>query len=270
MTPLLTTITPYWDRPEMLRGWVKAMRGASISGLWHIIHFVREHPPQWWADETAGLPIGTLIHLFDPPGLSIGHYHNFGANASISPWMMKIDIDTLPHVNFFRELLPVLVNAKEREWFNVGMVNVDKKASQHYLADDRLPVSVDTYQMLVQFAGPPVATNFVCRTKEYLELGGCDKGFRGYGWEDYQQIYMLERHWLGKCPLPGEINEHNVTNRCREDISRKKARELAASNSLLCLLHRWHPRLTNDPDYRSSMDENKKILLQFINKSRTT
>jgi len=113
----------------------------------------------------------------------------------------------------------------------------------------------------------PAASNFICRRGDYLKLGGCDARFKGYGWEDYQQIYMLERHQQGQDPLPGILTARTVTQRCRDEISRRKAKELYDKDRMLCLIHRWHPS-SLDPSYKASMDHNRAVLLDWILCSR--
>lgn len=272
---VLTTITPYWGRPEMLEVWFEAMKGATVQGLKHIIYFIGEPVPDWMAKELQYNPAFILISFPDlkPGDLSIGYFHNQGAKAACTEWMMKMDIDTLPNVRYFKELLVVLSLAKPAQWFNGGMVYVSQGVSNDLLAKGKMPLSEETYKLIMsdlrRYCGNhntgPAATNFICRTKIYLEQGGCHEGFRGYGWEDYQQIFMLEKQFLGSNPLPGCVNLDNVTRRCCREISRRRARELYHTNPWLCLLHRFH-HSSPDRSYKSPevMGRNKKILLDYI------
>ena len=276
---MLTTITPFWQRPEMLRCWFPAVAGATFGNLKHLIFFVGEPIPDWVQKEYGCDPRFHLIsQMGDVPGdLSIGHYHNLGARLACTEWIMKMDVDTLPNVHYFRELLPMLSRAGGREWFNGGMVYVDEAPTHTYLSAHQMPLSEKTYRHIManrsslcgRLSHGPAATNFICRTSEYLKLGGCDERFRGYGWEDYQQIYALESHYRGKDPLPGTLNEANVTQRCCREISRPKAHNLWMRNSWLCLLHRCHPASPNR-SYKSheGMLRNRKVLLDFILKAR--
>lgn len=275
---MLTTITPYWNRPEMLKAWMPAVRGANIPGVKHIVAFVGESVPSWIKREYQ-YETSFLFHEYpnDVPGrLSIGHYHNLGAQRACSEWIMKLDVDALPHVRFFKELVKLLTTAKPTQWFNCGMFMTSQATTSSLLAHDKMPLSEETYLEItsnrLKYCGPscpgPVATNFICRTRTYLNLGGCDEGFRGYGWEDYQQIYILERHQLGGLsPLPGKISYENITHRCCREISRLRARELFQQNNLLSLLHRYHePSL--DKEYKSHevMQRNRRVLFDYISK----
>lgn len=256
----------------MLLGWLRSIKGASTPEVRHIVYFVGEDPPDWWKGEAGDLQMETFART-EEPGKSIGHYHNLGAEHASTDWIMKMDIDTIPCVQFFKHLLPVLREAKAREWFNAGMLYLSRNAT------DRLtfPVREDDFKRIV--ATPrlytsssgwyPQATNFICRRGDYLKLGGCSSGFRHYGWEDYQQIYMLEHNQLLADPLPGPVDMTNVTQRCRDEIGKRKAAQLFNRDRFLCLFHRWHPPSTN-PDYKNpaQLDRNRAVLLEYVHSHR--
>jgi Glycosyltransferase like family 2 len=257
----LTTITCVWNRPDALQVWLKAIRAAAHPEVNHLIFFVGEKAPPGllaeglWVVEVSGVE------------QSIGHWHNCGASMATSDWIMKLDVDTLPNPRYFEELLPILDFAKPREWFNGGMLYLNRGSS---LALEKSGFDENVYRIITDNPQAhcssflrPAGTNFICRRKEYLELGGCDERFRGYGWEDYQQIYMLEKHQLGGSPLLGPVDLNNVTWRCRDEISRRKAWELFQRNKWLCLLHRWHSTIGGG-SYRAHMNENRKILLEHV------
>lgn len=260
-----------------MRVWIKMLRGCSIPEVRHLVYFVGETIPSWFGREADGLPV-IAISCEEPPGKSIAHYHNLGAKRSSTEWIMKMDVDCLAHVRFFRELANKLKDARPREWFNVGMLMINRPTSDAFLSESRMPLSEMSYTRItlnprascVSSYAQPEATNFVCRRIEYLQLGGADERFHQYGWEDYGQIYMLERHQQGKDPLPGVVNGGNVTQRCRDEISRPKAHVLYALNRWLCLLHRWHPTNAN-PLYKSPeiFTHNREVLLDYITKLKT-
>lgn len=264
---MLTTITPYWGRPEMLRGWLDSIKGASIPEVQHIIYFINEDPPDWWFTGTS--PILSRTRR-DTPGLSIGHYHNLGAIQAETEWIMKLDVDCVMNTRYFRELVPILQGAKEREWFNGGMIYLSRSATNRLT----FPVCEQTYSGIMAVPRAytsgnghfPQATNFICRKADYLRLGGCLETFNGYGWEDYQQLYMLERSQAGKDPLPGQVTIDNVTNRCRDEISRVKAKQLHDRNRWLVLFHRWHN--TGAYKNQAQMASNRAVLFDYVERQR--
>jgi hypothetical protein len=263
---ILTTITPVWNRPAALPVWVNAVHAARTALThWtvnHLLFFVGEPAP-------SGLKGHSSLWIVEAPGptdVTIGHWHNVGARMATSEWIMKLDIDTLPNPRYFQELLPVLASAGPREWFNGGMLYLNRKCSALLESKE---LSERSYKEIIDNPGlyssnsylRPAGTNFICRRLDYLGLGGCDERFRGYGWEDYQQIYALERHQLGRDPLPGPIHSANVTWRCRDEISRRKAGELFQRNLWLCLLHKFHPRAARTVE---GMKSNRELLLERI------
>jgi len=265
---MLTTITPYWGRPDMLRLWLANLKKATTPEVFHLVYFIGEPPPEWWDEEAAGMSIRAVLR-YEPSGSSIGYYHNLGALVAATEWMMKLDVDAFPNEHYFKELLPVLLTAGPNEWFNGGMFYMSKFYSLCMLSH---PLIGETYRQIMAnrrtySAIPfltPAASNFICRRREYLFLGGSAPGFKGYGWEDYQQLYMLEKHALGgKDPLPGPVTLENVTRRCRDEISRPKAKALWERNPWLCLLHHWHPAAKG-----SDMSHNRRILYEYIKASK--
>ncbi len=274
---MLTTLTPYWGRPEALKVLLKAIYNARHPHVNHLVLFVGEPLPRFDPPPRMRFVACERPRRGDIP--SIGHYHNIGAHLADTEWIMKLDVDALPNQAYFRELLSVLCYAKPREWFNGGMLYVNRAASERFLNVNEDLVSSSLYQAVRRhfhlFSAAsyklPAATNFICRREDYLSLGGCDPAFRGYGWEDYQQIYMLEKYQRGEDPLPGKIETSNVALRCRNEISRKKATELFAKHSSLALLHAWHP-VNQSPTYKTSaiMDRNRQTLLRYILNARST
>lgn len=272
---LLTTITPFWGRADSLVVWLQAIQRASIPNVCHIIYFVGETIPVWFSKGILNLPVRAIV-CSEPPGNSIGHYHNKGAKAANTEWIMKMDVDAIPHERYFSELVNVLRSAKPREWFNCGMMFMSREFSIRELTEaTALSTSVYTRVMLNPRGHvygsyiQPEASNFCCRRVEYLQLGGACSDFKQWGWEDYQQMYMLEKHWRQRDPLPGPIDISNVTQRCRDEIGRPKASELFARNRWLCLLHRWHPP-SGSPSYKTvdQSQKNRQVVLDYILKAR--
>lgn len=265
---LLTTITPYWGRPEMLKKWVRALEGARVPGeTSHILFCVGGDVLPELVQKSS------FIHAYrcEGPPAGIGHYHNMGVELVHTPWVMKLDVDTIPHIGFFRALLRTLHQAPLKAWFNVGMIYLSPQDSAAELSLGRLPMEesrhAEIIKDLVRYSSAaykaPQATNWVCRKADYQRMGGCDECFRGYGWEDYQQIYGLESQERGEDALPGVTTLENITHRCRDEIARPKALQLFTQDSRLCLLHHWHP-VSADHGYRAHMNANRDLLFHWV------
>jgi len=261
----ITTITSCWGRPDALETWLEAMRHASFSEVEHILFIIGEKAPAI----PNPPPRLQVIEYPKPTRFSIGHAHNMGARLARTEWIMKLDVDTIPNANLFRNLMPVIDEAERREWFNIGMLYFKKQFNEYLLRADKMPIGRTQHDMIARNMpfystgsySYPAASNFLCRTQEYLDLGGCDDRFDGYGWEDYQQMYMLERWQRHADPLPGPLHEHNVTQRCRNEISRPKAMEMFRRDPSLFLYHRWHPTVAKPGPMIAA---NRRVLLENI------
>lgn len=247
----------------MLRLWLKNLRGVSDIQVQHLIYFIDELPPPWFKDEAPPNVEAFSSVAWKKNEHSIGYYHNQGARDATTEWIMKLDVDCFPNCYYFETLLDHLRYTVPTVWYNGGMIYLNRIYSKLL----KIPLDAPAYAWIMEnrktySAIPyinPAATNFICRRQEYLDLGGCDERFRGYGWEDYQQIYMLEKNQRRTDPLPGEITFKNVTSRCRDEISRPKAKELWMRSSWLCLLHHWHP-----VNQGTQMNHNRQVLLNYI------
>lgn len=271
MEPILTTITPFWDRPETLGRWLRSIQLCPDVGVHHILisPFVF---PAWAIQRIQSWGRVEVLVTDDPAPLSIGHYHNLGAKMAESEWIMKMDVDCLAHTQFFNGLVEVLQTAKSREWFNVGMHWMEKAGSANELREDCLPITLNGFRNKVDRfarAGGAGGSNFVCRRDDYLRLGGSVYGFRGWGWEDYQQVYMLEKYFLGRDPLPGDVTINNVTVRCRNEITKRRISDLLDRNEDLALMHVWHPD-SKDTAYKSEegVATNRQVLLDYVLKQK--
>ena len=272
MNRILTTITPCWGRKDILTRWLQCLEFARDPRVSHLVIFVGEPVPDWVGDRYKSDPCFRFVSFpQDVPGqLSIGHYHNWASKECDTEWIMKLDVDALPNEFYFTALVPLLVQAEVREWFNGGMLYLTPSLTSS-LFQTRSSVTPEFYGAVLEdlknsteTPHSPAASNFICRRQDYLNLGGCDPRFRGYGWEDYQQLYMLERHRLGKCPFERNIHLRNITQRCRDELSRRKAQQLWQHSKWLCLLHHWHPKL-HSGNYRSSanIENNRRVLFDY-------
>lgn len=271
----LTTITPYWNRPEMLRAWIRNVRLNAHLEVRHLLiapdQKIKKDPDLQEA-VNAGIEVLTPSSEFGPHSntwrRSIGHWHNLGAKHCGTPWMMKLDVDCFHHRFFWTHLLDVVNEAAPRQWFNVGMFMTDRARPFPVPLGygDYLAVS----SMLFASGKRPVSSQFVCRVQDYKDAGMCSEEFRGYGWEDYYQLYALQRQFLDRDPLPGSIENGCVTSRCRDEISRPMAAQLYHKSKSLALFHHWHEGTAHDSSYKSAeiINHNRRILYDIITASR--
>lgn len=256
----------------MLETWLAAIEGARHPLVKHCIAFVGEDPPEDMTTRLTAANIRATVHRDAPGRRSIAHYHNLMIRSAETEWVMKLDVDCMTHQGFFKALCGVLARAEEGDWFNCGMLYVNQDVSQKVLVPERMPLTESACMGLVTagkrvssfLSGKLGGSNFICRKDDYLRSGGGDGRFRGWGWEDYQQMYMLELGRLGRCPLPGRVDITNVSNRCRDEICLPKIAELRIIDPSAVLLHKWHAA-AKGTDYRSYSAANKEVLLSYIN-----
>lgn len=271
MNPIITTITPYRDRPDHLNAWMKCVNRASNAYMRHLL-IVPGGMKKTDAAIFRNNDIG-FIELHEPKDLpsgimTIGHWHNWAAKELVTtPWIMKMDVDCLAHTEFFNALVEHVLVAGQREYFNIGFFNMSRTAST--IVGSGLPYAKyrsmldDLKRITGKADAQPAGSHFVCRTADYLDCGGCLPEFVGYGWEDYQQLYMLERMRIGDDPLHGIVDIHNVTQRCRDEISRPRCRSLFKLDTRLALMHKWHGS-SNDPKYKTCIENNRRVLLKYV------
>jgi len=271
MTPTLTTITPYWGRSEALKRWLSAISDATVEGVHHYLFDIGGEV-EWVSKEFEEYNITSFSLPDTQDNRSIGRIHNMGISIARSEWVMKLDIDALPNDRYFENLMPILEGAGEREWFNGGMLYLNDEWCRNewpkdgYIDDEFYTRTMNNRLKSTWKSSDPDASNFIARRNEYMDLGGTENRFQGYGWEDCQVTYMLEAHQQGKCPLGGRgVDFHNCTSRCRDEIYRPKAKQLFERDHFLCLLHYYHD---NSPDriYRNQpqMNNNRAILHNYI------
>lgn len=256
----------------MLRVFLHHLKNAAHPLVQHLVFILETNEAEQATLER--LVAGTNISLvFGKERLpSIGRYHNLGFSLVQTEWAMKLDVDAMPHAQFFQLLVQVLENASEREWFNVGMFYLSANRSILLLGTATRPNKLTAIEVAAVAQNPslygnskyqgPGGSNFVCRRKLYLSLGGCSDRFIGWGWEDYQQMAMLDYAWRGHCILPRPILLSNCANLVRDVISRPAAKRLIDLDAGLCLLHHWHPRELGA--YVAHVEENRKALFDYL------
>lgn len=274
----ITTVTPYFNRPEMLKLWKRSVSNSD-PGIWEHRLYVLGEESRQQVEKHAPWPEHVVIsfHPHNPEEgpFTIGHWHNRGAREADSTWFMKLDADVFAFPSFWLAMEEELgrMEAKNNPalWCNVGFFYLTRMATdmaRRSALNDRTEDYFRCNLNSVRWTHKPhlpAASQFICRRETYLELGGCHPDFKGYGWEDYQQLYMLERNFQGK-PLykPGELQLDTITGTLREDLSRSRARALYKKDPRLSLFHQRHPRAPASSAYRSFTAHNRKVLLDYV------
>jgi len=129
----------------MLTIWLKAVCANPHPEVNHLLFVVGKKPE--FLREYGCSALLDIEMVSDAPR-SIGHYHNLGAKVSSSEWIMKLDIDCVPHTNYFTELVEVLREAGPREWFNGGMYYLERFGAVSHLTPGKMPVSPEDYYRL--------------------------------------------------------------------------------------------------------------------------
>lgn len=285
----LTTVTPYYERPQSLKALLSWLKRTHEHEQLPVRYFIvcpysmeqeKEHILLHFAEELQAQD-KRFVFLFPRVGerylFSIGEWHNYGIARADSKWVMKLDCDVVGSSSFFVSLCNMLKhNGDEarRKWFNVGFFNLLRSVTATYDAHAGNEAAQENILNMVNgqpegcTLAPhyPVASQFVCTKEAYMSFGGCSRKFRGYGWEDYQQLYDLAR-WSngGKRVFPFEKIAYNtVAVLCRDKISRTMSRELWEQDRRLCLFHRWHDTHNNPKDYKSHLPDNLQVLLDHV------
>ena len=258
----------------MLKTWARNLARNTHPQICHYV--IAQGEPSGSLDWlTRDNPQIRVIYTPDKPTFDLGTLHNVGAAMCLTPWMMKLDVDVMVHPFFFDAVLERIriCESTGRIWFNVGFICLTRKASQHIQAK----AAVEWLDVIEAVTNRSVqqnphrwieATQFVCKTGAYLSEGGCLDTFHGYAWEDYMQLYMLAYMQGQADPLAGlPITKENVTQQCREVLSKKEAQATYRLDNRLVLLHLWHSCMTKT---KEGIDRNRDILYDYITKKRNS
>lgn len=274
--PKLITITPFKERWDMLPLWIQSIKNSPFHHL-----LVTPHPLAMFNPVCPRLinspQLSSRLTVVraevgeGPDDFSIGLYHNEGARVAKEmgfEWMMKWDVDAIPFPSFWEALQHRLKTLQT--WTNLGFVYMTKFTSEKFALeywDERIRAQLEKWlksnlPSTTSDDHLPAASQFVCRVEDYLELGGCLPAFKGYGWEDYQQIYMLARHYHRQPLFPLKtITPENVTQLMKEYTREIARKEWEDSGKELILFHRWHRGMVKDP---IQVQQNRMTLYHYV------
>jgi hypothetical protein len=115
--------------------------------------------PQGTGDWVAThFPKVQVVRVSDKPHFHVSHARNLGANAANSTWICFLDADTLLHVGFLQEIMPLLTAKK--------------------------------YLQPAPFI-PELCGLLICRLEDFQLAGGYDEVFQGWGCENNDLVLRL-------------------------------------------------------------------------------
>lgn len=273
---VLTTVTVYWSRPLMLKLWMAALHHSKEKEkVRHLVLFVNEPVPEWFLAEKPSHVEGIAVSAPPNKPFSIGTFHDQAARELVpTPWMMKMDVDTLANPFYFADLVALLEDTSvERKWYCGGMFYTGRRTAQSLQGNSFNPLPMSSYQFIMNHRKEhcngtgwslPGGTQFICRRQDYLNMGGCGNGFQGWGWEDYWQVWQLQRQFLRRAPFD-DLRVKTVTQMCRDRIARPLLLDLWKQHPNLCLIHVWHP-VQDGSLYRNAeqTEKNRQHLYNLI------
>lgn len=210
---------------------------------------------------------GLNYHYLDYHNVfNIGLAHNYGATLSVGEYILKQDVDCIPYVGFYVELLNHIdtLRSNKKLWSNLGVFYCNERFSKECLSDI---VTKEIYNQAKHNPDCKEEIKFACgncflvNRNHFIEIGGCSKSFEGWGWEDYQVCYFLEKSLNPQLTLSSCTLE-TIVSVCREEIARPKNK--STNEKDLVFLHKWHDNKENDPTYNNYIEKNRNTLLKSI------
>lgn len=249
---------------DNLRALIRCLRNVDLTEIEFNLICLEER-----SDEVLELCSSSPLraHFVDyQETFSIGRALNYGASISDSMFILKQDVDCLPYDGIYERILQHCrdLQQKPMAWSNLGVFNCTEEFSAEYLSG---PISFETFELVRDTDSTKTeikraaGNQILVRRETYERVGGTARDFRGWGWEDYQLIYYLERLEEPSFRL-SEYRLATITQRCRDEISRPK--NIRTNELDLAFLHKWHDPLADPDDYRAYVDENRKHLLSHI------
>lgn len=212
--------------------------------------------------------VGGLIYHYLPytDVFSIGVAHNYGATISKSEYILKQDVDCLPFAGLYNKILShiLTLRSNQKSWSNIGFFYCNKEFSITHLngiISNDLYEQVKNNDNLKETLKYACGNNFLVNREHFLKIGGCSQLFKGWGWEDYQVLYFLEKYYNPNFSL-SEYKIDSITQKCRDEIARPKNQITNQKN--IIFLHKWHDPMNNESQYMSFVETNKLHLLYLV------
>lgn len=262
----ISVVIPYRNRQDNLEVLLSNLKNVSTTYVdFHLISLGDANTLLSKKCEDAGVN----FHYQDYQGLfSIGKAINTGAKLVKGEYILKQDVDCLPYPGLYEKLVEHTISIDDNKfaWANIGVYYCNSYFSQKYLHG---PVTYETYlnakynDSYKEKLKIACGNCFLVNREHYLEIGGISDRFHGWGWEDYQLLYYLEKAFNPAFKL-SSYNERSVVKNCREELARPKN---AFTNELdLIFLHRWHDKAKDEKNYRKYTQSNRELLLELVSK----
>lgn len=264
----LAILIPYRHRLTNLRILLSNIRQVRARNLeFHLISLGDSSDEVRLLCESANVNYHFVAH---DRVFQIGVALNYGAKCTTADYILKQDVDCLPPPGFYDRVLMYIDELAHdpKAWANVGVFYCNRWFSNKFLNE---LVSEKTYLLAKHKSRFKERLKNACgncylvQRLHYLALGGCSERFIGWGWEDYQVAYFLE-----KALHPHfELSSHElptITAVCRDEIARPKNALTNARD--IVFLHRWHDPGENPPEYGAYIDHNRRILWELIHEFR--
>lgn len=197
MIALNSVIVTHRGRPLHLAAFVKAFKDAAAQAeQYHHLHILDLGDYRVRIDEAANV---TQHHLPSRDPLNKSKALNAGVRLSTSEWLTFADVDCLMPATFLRDLEESLTQRQEvRKWiYNVHYC--DKHSSRLVALEGRDEVlgkpEKHPYTWDIVYDSLPVGNSHCSiRRSDYLNLGGYDEGFEGFGFEDQEFAHRCYKH----------------------------------------------------------------------------
>ena len=258
----VSVLIPYRNRLDTFRVLadnVSVVDKANVE--FHVISMGDSDPLVSVLCKRSGLHYHYLPHV---EMFQIGLAHNFGATIATGQYILKQDVDCLPYDGFYDQVLTFIADelTEPRAWANVGVYYCNEWFSKTYLTGritrDIYDLAKDAHKASCNYAS---GNCFLANREDYLQIGGCSERFRGWGWEDCQVAYCLEKSYNPEFRLSAYELE-TIIDVCRDEITRPKNR--ATYQRDIVFLHKWHDPRSDEARYKEFGEHNRKVLLDVV------
>lgn len=117
------------------------------------------------------------------PEMMMSHQLNFGINKSQSEKIVLLDSDRILPQNYFANALQQLQNKTMISCKR--MIRITKMVSDEDIINNDFPYYEELRTDNISLTRNVFSGNVIFNKKDFLEFGGADENYIGYGWEDH-------------------------------------------------------------------------------------